>query len=345
MARTAAGRAVFTSAMKLQIDELEDVISRLIATRDLDIPTIQEKSEIIQAEIEERQEEKENTMSRIVAALRILPGHNFRRLFISILRDNPVNQQLLVARWEEQFGDLDTEFEGDPFSSDPYALFAYMNEKSTITLRLFVSLMAGMDSSLREGIKNALLTTLEDGTLEINIFDPFEREQSPEIELAPRSSRTHRMFLPEPSVVDDGQSLRDTSSDWDVEETVFVRESSKDSYVSDTTPLRDTSSDWDVEEKIFVREASEDSYVSHTTPLRDTSSDWDKEETVFVRDASEDSYGSDITISREDASPDIVEDSEFDDEPPLKKTCMRDPFEVTDISGWTDGQEAIFRAH
>lgn len=290
--------------MKLQIDELEDVISRLIATRDLDIPTIQEKSETIQAEIGERQEEKENTMSRIVAALRILPGHNFRRLFISILRDNPVNQQLLVARWEEQFGDLDTEFEGDPFLSDPYALFAYMNEKSTITLRLIVSFMAGMDSSLREGMKNALLTTLEDGTLEINIFDPFEREQSLEIELAPRSPRTHRMFLPEASVVDDRQSLRDTSSDWDdVEETTFVRESSNDSYVSDTTPLRDTSSDWDIEE------------------------------TVLVRDASEDSDGSDITISREDASPDIVEDSEFDDEPPMRNTSMRDPYEVKDISG------------
>ncbi|KAM0309736.1 hypothetical protein ACHAO8_008784 [Botrytis cinerea] len=323
MARTAAGRAVFTSAMKLQIDELEDVISRLIATRDLDIPTIQEKSETIQAEIEERQEEKENTMSRIVAALRILPGHNFRRLFISILRDNPVNQQLLVARWEEQFGNLDTEFEGDPFLSDPYALFAYMNEKSTITLRLIVSFMAGMDSSLREGIKNALLTTLEDGTLEINIFDPFEREQSPEIELAPRSPRTHRMFLREPSVVDDEQSLRDTSSDWDdVEETAFVRESSNDSYVSDITPLRDTSSDWDVMEKMFVREASEDSYVSDTTPLRDTSSDWDVEETVFVRDASEDSYGSNITISQEDASLDAVEDSEFNDEPPMRSTSM-----------------------
>ncbi|TGO53889.1 hypothetical protein BCON_0116g00330 [Botryotinia convoluta] len=337
MARTAAGREVIADAMKLQIDDLEYVIAHLITVRDLDIPTIQEKSETMQAEIEERQEQRETTMSRIVAALRILPGYIFRRLVLCILQDNPVNRQLLVGRWEEHFDDLDTEFEGDPFLGDSLALFSYMNAKSSLTLRLIVSFMAGNDSSLREDIKRALLITKEDGSLEIKNFDPFERERSPEIELVPRIPRK---FLPEPSnksVIDDEQSLRDTSSDWDIEEKIFVRDASEDSYVSDTPSFREDASP----------EFVEDSELNDRTSLRDTSSDWDTEETMSVRESSvsDDSYVSDTTPLQEEASPDFVEDSELSDGSSLSNTPLRDAYEVTDVNGWTDGQEAIFRAY
>ncbi|KAF5869260.1 uncharacterized protein Bfra_011068 [Botrytis fragariae] len=355
MARTVAGREVIASAMKLQIDELEYVIARLIATRDLDIPTIQEKSETMQAEIEARQEEREFTMSRVVAALRILPGYIFRQLFVCIHQDNPVNRQLLVERWEEHFDDLDTEFEGDPFLGDSLALFAYMNAKSSLTLRLIISSMAGNDSSLREYVKRMLLITTEDGSLEIRSFDPFERERSPEMELAPRISRIDRMLLLESSsgpVVDDERSLRDTSSDWDIEEKMFVRDASEDSYMSDTTLLQrnaspDFTEDLDLDGALrnTFPDFSEDSELNDWTPLRDTSSDWDIEETISVRESfvSDDSYVSDTTPLQEESSSDFVEDSELSDGSSLSDTPLRDAYEVTDISGWTDEMEAIFR--
>ncbi|TGO25050.1 hypothetical protein BPAE_0088g00020 [Botrytis paeoniae] len=257
MARTAAGREVIASAMKLQIDELEYVIARLIATRELDIPTIQEKSETMQAEIEERQEEREFTIN------------------------NPVNRQLLVERWEEHFNDLDTEFEGDPFLGDSLALFAYMNAKSSLTLRLIISFMAGNDSSLREYVKRTLLITKEDGSLEIRSFDPL------------------------------CGILR---AIWDIEEKMFVRDASEDSYISDTTLLqRNASPDF-----------TEDSGLNDRTSLRDTSSDWDIEETMSVRDSSVsgDSYVSDTTPLQEESSSDFVEDSELSDGSSLSNTPL-----------------------
>ncbi|KAF7946547.1 hypothetical protein EAE96_009544 [Botrytis aclada] len=353
MARTAAGREVIASAMRLQIDELEEVIARIIATRDLDIPTIQARSETMQAEIIERQEERQTTMNRIVAALRILPGYVFRQLFLCILRSNPVNRQLLVERWEQNFDDLDTEFEGDPFLGDGLALFAYMNAKSSLTLRLIVSFMAGNDSDLREYMKRTLLITKEDGSLEIKSFDPFERDPSPEIELVPRIPR---MFLPEPSgdSVESEQAQRDTSSDWDMEEKIFVREASEDSYGSDMMPSREASPDFtedsDVGDGTSLRNTfpdfADDSVLNDRTSLRDTSNNRDIEETMSVRESSvsEDSYVSDTPL-QEESSSDFVDDTELSDGSSLSNTPLRDTYEVTDISGWTDGMEARFRAN
>ncbi|KAF7882744.1 uncharacterized protein EAF02_006107 [Botrytis sinoallii] len=329
MARTAAGREVITSAMKLQIYELEYVIARLIATRDLDITTIQQKAETMQAEIEARQEERETTMRGIVTALRILPGHIFRQLFVIVLQSHPVNRQLLVERWEEHFDDLDTGFEGDPFFGDSLALFAYMNAKSSLTLRLIVSFMAGNDGSLREYMGRALLIRKEDGSLEPRVFDPFERERSPEIELAPRISRIDRILLTEPSgeqVVDNEQSMRDTSSDWDIEEKIFFRDDSEDSYISDTTLLQrnatpDFNEDSELGDAAFLRNTfpdfSEDSKLNDGTSPRDTSSDGDTEETMSVRDYFDDSDVSDTTALQEETFSDFVDDSELSDESSL----------------------------
>ncbi|KAF7905122.1 uncharacterized protein EAF01_005643 [Botrytis porri] len=339
MARTAAGRGVIASAAKLQIDELEYVIAHLIATRNLDISSIRQRSERMQAEMVARQEERQTTMSRIVAALRLLPGYVFRQLVLCILQNNPLNQQLLVENWEQQFNDLDTEFEGDPVLVDALALFAYMNAKSSLTLRLIISFMAGNDSTLRGYLKRTLLITKEDGSLEIRTFDPFERAPSPVVELAPRIPR---MFLQEPSehpvMVDNEQSMRDTSSDWEIEEKVFVRDASDDSYASDTPSFREEA----------LPEFAEVFDLGDEASLRDTSNDGNVEETVSVRETSvsEDSCVSDTTHLQEEETSDFVEDaSELSDGSSLGSTPLREPYEVTDISGWTDGQEARFRAN
>lgn len=116
--------------------------------------------------------EIQTTSERIRAAMQVIPGYKLREIVVGLLQINPRDQSWLVYEWKRQYDDLDTEYEGDPHAGDPHALVAFMHRKSTITLRLLACRMAGNTARNREWLKQRLLITGEDGTLDIRQFEP-----------------------------------------------------------------------------------------------------------------------------------------------------------------------------
>ncbi|TGO35737.1 hypothetical protein BHYA_0147g00020 [Botrytis hyacinthi] len=207
MARTAAGREVITYALKLQIEELEYVIARLIAARDLDIPTIQQNAETIVAEIEKRHEERGATMRGIVTALRILPGYIFRQLFVV---DNEQSMRDTSSDWifEEKIFVRDA-------SEDSYL--------SDTTL-----LQRNVTPDFAEDLE------LNDGTSLKNTFPDF----SEDLEL---NDRTPLRDTSSGRDTEEIMSVRDSSDDSDVSDTTALREENSSDFVDDSELSDDSS--------------------------------------------------------------------------------------------------------
>ncbi|CAD6450241.1 8d4a970a-aaab-4329-badb-0b88011bf5b9 [Sclerotinia trifoliorum] len=85
--------------------------------------------------------------------MRIIPRNKLRELVTDILKINAQNQKWLVNAWENEFDDLDIEYDGDANEDDPHALVVFMDEKSPITHRVLICDMGGSNESIRKYFK------------------------------------------------------------------------------------------------------------------------------------------------------------------------------------------------